>query len=71
MLPESPAANKFCGTNLKDHLLKLFLFIFLEGFVVLHRGNVQLMLGLGLRGLKWAGEDGNFNIFQNLSGDEE
>lgn len=29
------------------------------------------MLGLGLRGLERAGKDGDFNIFQNLSGDKE
>lgn len=56
----------FRCTNLLDHLLKLLFFIFLKGFVVLHRGDVQLMLGLGLRGLKRACEDGNFNIFQDL-----
>lgn len=59
-----------CSTNLLDHLLKLFLFVFLKGFVVLHRGHIQLMLGLGLRGLKRAGKDGDFNIFQDLSDEE-
>lgn len=57
-------------SNLLDHLLKLLLLIFLECFVVLNRGHIQLMLGLGLRRLKWAGEDGNFHIFQNLCCDK-
>lgn len=58
------------ATNLLDHLFKLLLFILLESFVVLNRGNIQLMLGLGLRGLKRASKDCNFNIFQDLNGDK-
>lgn len=58
-------------TDLLDHLLKLLLLILLKSFVVLHRGHIQLMLGLGLRGLKRAGQDGEFDIFQNLSGDRK
>lgn len=57
-------------TNLPDHLQELVLLIFLQGFVVLHRGDVQLMLGLGLRGLKRAGKDGNLCVFQNLGRDK-
>lgn len=69
-MSEALVSSSFCGVNLLDHFLKLLLFIVLECFVVLHRSHIQLMLGLGLRRFKWAGEDGNFSIFQNLSGDK-
>ena len=53
-------------TDLLDHLQELFLLVLLKRSVVLDRGHIQLMLGLGLWGLKRAGEDSDFCVFQNL-----
>ena len=50
-------------TDLLDHLQELFLLVLLKCSVVLHRGNIQLMLSLGLWGLKRTGEDSDFCVF--------
>ena len=53
-------------TDLLDHLQELLLLVLLKCPVVLYRGNIQLMLSLGLWGLKRTGEDSDFCVFQNL-----
>lgn len=57
-------------TDLFDHLQELVLLILLQGLVFLHTSHVQLVLGLGLRGLKRAGQDGHLCVFQELRGKE-
>ena len=53
-------------SNLLDHLLEGLLLVLPELLVVLHALNIKLVLGLGLWGLKWAGEDCNFNILNMI-----
>ena len=50
------------GSYLFDHFVELLVLVFPQLLVVLHGADVQLMLGLRLRRLEWAGEDRNFNI---------
>ena len=52
--------------DLLDHFVKFLLFVFSQKFVIFNAGNVQLVLGFWLWGLKWAGQDGEFDIFQDL-----
>ena len=52
--------------DLLDHFVKFLLFVFSQKFVIFNAGNIQLVLGFWLWGLKWAGQDGEFDIFQDL-----
>ena len=52
--------------DLLDHFVKFLLFVFSQKFVIFNAGNVQLVLCFWLWGLKWAGQDGEFDIFQDL-----
>lgn len=61
-----------CGeAHLPDHLLKLLLFVLLEGFKIFHRCHIQLMFRLWFRGLKWTCEDCNLSIFHLLQEETE
>lgn len=62
---ESPLADNKVGASvldLLDHLLELLLLVCLQLLVLLNGCNVQLVLGLGLWGLKRAGQNGNLGI---------
>ena len=48
--------------HLLHHGLEALLLILPELLVILHIADVQLVLGLWLGGLKWTGQDSNFNI---------
>lgn len=48
------------------NLYKLVLLVLVQFFVIFHRGDVQLMLGLGLWWFKRAGQDGQRDVFQGL-----
>lgn len=49
-------------THLFNHLIKFFPFIHLKLLVVLHRGDMEAVLGLGLGRFKRASQDGNLGI---------
>ena len=51
---------------LLDHFLKLFSLVLSQVLVVFNIRDIQLVLGLWLRGLKRAGENGNFHVAQFL-----
>ena len=57
--------------NLTNHLVELFDLVLAEVSVVLDVGDVQLVLGLGLRGLERASQDGQLDVFQYLKGDKK
>ena len=49
---------------LLDHLLEGLPLVLLELLVILDAGHVELVLGLGLGGLKRTGQDGNVHVLQ-------
>ena len=52
--------------NLLDHFFKLLLLVFPQVLVVFDRGDIELMLSFRLGRLERAGEDGDFDVTQNL-----
>lgn len=62
---ETPLADDQVGTRvleLLNHLRELALLIILKLLKLLHRGNVQLVLGLGLRGFEGASQDSQLGV---------
>lgn len=51
---------------LLDHLFELFLLVLAQVAVVFDRGDVQLVLGLGLGRFERARQDGNLDVAQLL-----
>ena len=69
ILKRTPLTDRQSGPSildLLDHFVKFLLFVFSQKFVIFNAGNIQLVLGFWLWGLKWAGQDGEFDIFQDL-----
>lgn len=67
LVVESPLADDEVGSRILDpldHLLELLRLVLLQLLVLLDRGNVELVLGLGARRLKGTGEDGNLGVVE-------
>ena len=65
LVVEPPLADDQVGArilDLLDHLLELLRLVHLQLLVLLDARNVQLVLGLGARGLKGASEDGDAGV---------
>ena len=55
-----------CVPDLLNHFFEFLLFVLPQILVIFDGGDVELMLGLRLGGLERTGEDGDFNIPQDL-----
>ena len=67
---ETPLTDGQSGSGLLylgDHLVELFSLVLSQQPVVLHAGDVQLVLGLGFWRFKRTGENGDFNIAKFLT----
>ena len=53
-------------THLFDHLFKFLLLVLAQLLIVLDRGHMQPVLGLGFGGLEGARQNGNFGVLQHL-----
>lgn len=68
LIIETPLANDQIRPAVLDHLhhpLKLLLLVLPQLPELLHAADVQMMLGLGTRGLEGAGEDGELGVADN------
>lgn len=67
---ESPLTHDDVGSRVLaslDLVLEVLLFLGVELVVVLSTGDVEVVLGLGLGGLEWAGQDEDLGVLDLLS----